>query len=168
MLHPPRGIVPTTRVMRPIVRTRSRWFLVLVALLLLPLGGKGAPVSNQTGGSSNRSNPLGVGMVALIAVPERYDGRLVRTIGFLCVEFEGNALYLHEEDYRHGLTENSFALRLSKSQSQQFKHLSLKYVLIEGTVDAKGLEHGDEWSGAIGNITRLEAWPVDRGRPPHQ
>jgi len=101
-------------------------------------------------------------MVALVAVPERYDGKFVRTHGFLSIEFEGDALYLHEEDYRHGLTKNSLALRLSKSQRQQFKSLSLKYVVIEGTVYARGLEQTDMWSGALGNITRLEIWPVVR------
>lgn len=77
-------------------------------------------------------------MVALIAAPESYEGKFVRTHGFLCIEFEGDALYLHEEDYRHGFTKNSFALRLSKLQREQFKGLSLKYALIEGTVYAMG------------------------------
>jgi len=107
-------------------------------------------------------------MVALIAAPENYEGKSVRTHGFLCIELEGDALYLHEEDYRHGLTKNSFALRLAKSQRQRFKSLSLKYVLIEGTVYANGLERTDRWSGAIGNITRLEVWPIQRGHVPHQ
>jgi len=127
-----------------------------------------APSARQTGGSFDSAKPVDVGMVALSAVPERYDGKFVRTHGFLCIEFEGDALYLHEEDYRHGLTKNSLALRLSKSQREQFKALSLKYVLVEGTVYAKGMEQTDMWSGAIGNITRLEFWPVDRGPNPHQ
>ena len=76
-------------------------------------------------------------MVALIAAPNSYEGKFIRTHGFLCLEFEGDAVYLREEDYRHGLTKNSFALRLSKQQ-EQFKSLSLKYVLIEGTEYAKG------------------------------
>ena len=108
------------------------------------------------------------GMVALLAMPEKYEGRTVRTLGFLCVEFEGDALYLHEEDYRYGLVKDSFALRLSESQRREFKKLSLRYVLIEGTVYANGLERTDMWSGAIGKITRLEAWPVDRGPSLHQ
>jgi len=101
-------------------------------------------------------------MVALIATPVKFDGMLVRTLGFLRIEFEGDALYLHEEDYRHGILENSFALRLSESQRAQFKGADLKYVLIEGRVYAKGPESHDMWSGAIGDITRLEVWRADR------
>lgn len=107
-------------------------------------------------------------MVALVADPDRYDGKFVRTHGFLCIEFEGDAIYLHEEDYRRGLSKNSLALRLTKSQREKFKTLSLHYVVIEGTVYAKGLEQTDVWSGAIGNITRLELWPIDRGLRPRQ
>jgi hypothetical protein len=106
-------------------------------------------------------------MVALLAAPQRYEGKFVRTIGFACIEFEEEALYLHEEDYRHGLDKDSFALRLTDSQRKQFKGLSLKYVLIEGRVYANGPEHSD-WAGAIGNITRFEVWPADRGPTPHQ
>jgi hypothetical protein len=150
------------------VSRSSGWLIGLVAVYLSVLTGNAAPSPQQTGGSSGSPKPVDVGMVALTAVPERYDGTFVRTHGFLCIEFEGDALYLHEEDYRHGLTKNSLALRLSKSQREQFKALSLKYVLVEGTVYAKGLEQTDRWSGAIGNITRLEVWPIDRGRNPHQ
>lgn len=107
-------------------------------------------------------------MVALVAEPQRYDGKIIRTVGFLCIEFEGDAVYVHEEDFRRGLMKNSMALRLSKSQEQQFRHLTQTYAIIEGQVYANGLESGD-WAGAIGNITRLEMWPVDRGtaKPPH-
>lgn len=107
-------------------------------------------------------------MVALVAYPQRYNGRMIRTVGFVCIEFEGDAVYVHEEDFRHGLIKNSMALRLTKSQEKQFKPLSQMYAVIEGKVEANGLESGD-WAGAIGNITRLEAWPIDRGtaRPPH-
>jgi len=101
-------------------------------------------------------------MVALVANPQRYEGKIIRTVGFLCVEFEGNALYVHDADYRHGLSKNSMALRLSDSQSKQFKSLSLRYVIIEATVYANGLESTAEWAGALGNITRLEVWPIDR------
>jgi hypothetical protein len=154
--------------MRRTVHSRkSRWIVGLLALLLLFFAGYGSSSKGQTHKSSGSSEPINVGMVALLAMPERYEGKFIRIHGFLCVEFEGDALYLHEEDYRYGLTKDSFALRLTDSQRKQFKSMSLKYVLIEGRVYANGPEQDDS-GGAIGNITRLEAWPVDRGPTPHQ
>jgi hypothetical protein len=117
----------------------------------------------QTRGSGGESDPVDVSMVALLADPQRYDNKLVRVHGFLCVEFEGNALYLHEEDFKFGLTKNALALRFSDSQVKLFKGLSRRYVILEGVVHAQGYESSDLWTGSIGEMTRLEAWPFNRG-----
>lgn len=140
----------------------SSWIVSVLAFSLLFVANDASPSQEQTHISSASPGPVDLGMVALLAAPEKYESKVVRVIGFLCIEFEGDALYLHEEDYRYGLTKDSFALRLTDSQRKQFKNLNLKYVLIEGTVYANGPEL-DMWSGAIGNIVRFEAWPADRG-----
>lgn len=111
--------------------------------------------------------PVGVGMVALVANPQKYEGKVIRTVGFLLVEFESDALFVHEEDCRHGLTQNSMALRLSQAQRKQFKNLSGHYVIIEATVHANGPEAGAMWAGALGEITRVDAWQTDRGTAPY-
>jgi len=111
--------------------------------------------------SSTSSSPLNVGMVVLLSDPQKYDGKVIRTIGFMCFEYEGNALYLHQEDYRYGILKNALVLRVSPAQQKQFKSLSLKHVIIEGTLYANGPERWD-YGGAIGNITRLDIW---RPRP---
>ncbi len=108
---------------------------------------------------------IDIGMVALLASPEKYQGEVIRTIGFLCIEFEGDALYLHEEDYRYGLRGDSFALRLADSQRTRLKPESLGYVIIEATVEAHPPEG---FGGVLGNITRSDAWPVNRGPVPRK
>jgi hypothetical protein len=55
---------------------------------------------------STVNEPLDVSMIQLIARPDDFDGEYVRVIGFYRHEFEGNALYLHREDYEQGLTKN--------------------------------------------------------------
>jgi hypothetical protein len=99
-------------------------------------------------------------MIALLASPQLYNGKFIRTTGVLCIEFEGNALYLHEEDYRFSMTKNAVKLDLSKEQEERFKPLSLKHVLIEGMVevDKHSVETG-MYTGSLKNVTRLEAWP---------
>lgn len=137
-----------------------------LVIFLLILSGYSSSSQGQAQQHSDSAPPFSVGMVTLLANPQKYEGKVVRTIGFLCIEFEGDALYLHEEDYRHGLHKNSFALRLPESQQKKFKRSNLKYVVIEGTIYANGPEQTDMWSGAIGDITRLETWPVDRESAP--
>src|SRR5438552_1194973 len=90
-------------------------------LLLLPVGIGFS--QNSRSSDPDASEPLEVGMIALLASPERYEGQKIRTTGFLCIEFEGNALYLHQEDFRHRATKNAVELYLSKTQQQKFKGL---------------------------------------------
>lgn len=127
---------------------RSLYLLALI--ILLPVGS-----AHSSGAASDRPKPTDVGMVSLLANPQQYDNKVIRTIGFACLEYEGNALYLHEEDYRYQNYKNALALRVAEAQRKQFKSLSLKHVLIEGTMYANGPENS-EYAGAIGNITRLE------------
>jgi hypothetical protein len=58
--------------------------------------------------------PTDVTLVQLIANPEKFDGRLIRVIGFLRLEFEGDVLYLHREDFEKQLTENGLWLNAGK------------------------------------------------------
>ena len=154
--------------MKQTAHSERRWVATSIVLALLSLTGKAISPQQQSTQITTASTVTDVSMIALLASPQQYEGRLVRTSGFLCIEFEGDALYLHKEDYRYGLTKNSFRLRLSKLQREQFKNLSSHYVLIEGTVYANGPETTDIWSGALGMISRLENWPIDRGAKPHK
>lgn len=133
---------------------KFRWFIVFAVMPLLLLLGSGA----STRVVAADSKPLDVGMVALLANPDQLDGKLIRTHGFVFIQPDSDAIYLHEEDYRYGLTKNAFALDLSEAQRKQFKKLSLQYVLIEGTVHSKSPDAAYSYSGTIVDITRLEAW----------
>ena len=143
----------------------SRRSLCLLALLiLLPVGS-----ARSSRAASDRPKPIDVGMVSLLANSQEYDNKVIRTIGFACLEYEGNAIYLHEEDYRYQNYKNALALRVAEGQLKQFKSLSLKHVIVEGTMYANGLENS-EYAGAIGNITRFEYWRPrgDIPAPPEQ
>ena len=137
--------------------TASRLIICLLGLIAVLATVHPSIHAGKARGSAAVSQPIDVGMVALLASPQKYSGKIVRTVGFMCLEIEGNALYLHEEDYRYRDTENALELKLSKAQQEQFKSLSLRHVLIEGTilVDSAGTS---TYGASIGNITRLEYW----------
>lgn len=52
--------------------------------------------------------PISVSLVQLIANPKIYHGKFVRVVGFVSVRFEGKAVYLHEDDYRHGIQKMAY------------------------------------------------------------
>jgi hypothetical protein len=99
-----------------------------------------------------------VSMIQLIANPERYDGSPIRLIAFLNLEFEGNALYLHREDYEKSLSANAIWISLTDQQENSSKKLSGGYVLVEGTFRAKERGHMGMFAGSVERITRIQSW----------
>jgi hypothetical protein len=75
--------------------------------------------------------------------------------GYLNVKHEADALFLHEEDCRYGMTNNAIRLVLRSEQSKQFKPLSGKYVMIEGTF-AGDDSHTGWFSRHIVDVTRVQ------------
>jgi len=120
-------------------------FATLVACIV-------AAVTNARAGDEM---PQDVSIVQLLATPEKFDGKLVRVIGFLCLAFEGDAVYLHREDFDHALTQNALWVDVPEKCDEG---LSRKYVLLEGTFDAGDHGHMGLFGGAIRKITRMSPW----------
>jgi hypothetical protein len=112
------------------------------------------------------AEPINVSMIQLIADPQRFDGQTIRVIGFMRLEFEGNAVYLHREDYERSVLQNGVWIELTDSQLKTSAKLNNGYVIIEGTFSAKERGQLGIWSGSIQKISRLGSWSVDRRRRP--
>lgn len=102
--------------------------------------------------------PVDVSLVQLIANPKGHDGQIVRVIGFVRLEFEGNAIYLHQEDYRHGISKNGLWIDVSDDIRKKSADYDQKYVLIEGTFSARDKGHMGMFSGSIQKISRFQLW----------
>jgi len=103
----------------------------------------------------NTQQPDIVSIVKLIANPREYDSKYIRVIGYVSLEFEGTAVYLHQDDYKYGITKNAIWLDIAKSDRNPYMASDQKYALIEGTFDAKGYGHQGLFSGTIKSIKRL-------------
>lgn len=104
-----------------------------------------------------------VSVIQLISTPELFNGQDVRVTGFLHLEFEGDAIYVHRNDFDHAIAKNSLAIELSDAQARTWGKLNDHYVIIEGrfSSDAKG--HLGSRSGSLQKLTRLSDWSVNRG-----
>ncbi len=108
-------------------------------------------------GSLGAAQPDDVSLLRLIAMPQQFDGKFVRVIGFLRLEFEGTVLYLHEEDYKHGLFKNAVWVNYPFN-TPAAKAIDKKYVIMEGIFDAKNHGHMGLSSGELHTITRADLW----------
>ena len=94
-----------------------------------------------------------VSLIQLIANPNDYDGKFVSVIGFVSLEFEGKAVYLHQDDYKHGIWKNGLWIDVTDDILRKRRTFDQKYVLVEGMFNAKGKGHLGLWSGTIETIT---------------
>ncbi|MFB9245123.1 hypothetical protein IV454_22240 [Massilia antarctica] len=99
-----------------------------------------------------------VSMIQLIANPQQFDGKSIRLIAYLNLEFEGNALYLHREDFDKALSSNAVWISLDDNQVRTSKKLSGGYVLVEGIFSAKERGHFGMFSGSVQQVTRIQSW----------
>ena len=111
-----------------------------------------------------RHDAVGVSIIQLISSPERYAKKPVRVVGYLNIEFEGNALDLHEEDFAHGLSQNGLWIDAKPEIIVVLKKLSGRYVLIEGVFDATNRGHMSMRSGAVSDVYRATEWPFNRDK----
>jgi len=139
-------------------RTYRRALVLTVMTMMVLIALSAAPIS--------RAQNNAVSIVQLIANPEKYDGKVVQVTGFLRLEFEGNAIYLHEDDYRHGITKNGLMVVRNLKVDEKADKFDLHYVVLEGTFDAGN--HGNMGlnSGTITNITFAALCPTRK--PDHR
>jgi len=116
-------------------------------------------------GWATAEQPRDVSMVQLIADPARFDGQAIRLIGYLHLQFEGDAVYLHQEDFRRAIIQNSIAISLTETQRRAAGKLNKGYVLVEGKFRAGAAGHLALWQGGVEDVSRMSAWMVDRTRP---
>ncbi len=139
----------------------------LLMTLIIPLvftvnSGMGQMVGYNPSNSADR-HAVDVSMIQLIANPQAYDGKKVRLIGFLRLGFEGDAIYLHKEDYEHGISSNGLWIDVPREMTKdQQQIVNTQYAICEAVFRASGHGHMDMFSGELTNVTRLEAWSFKR------
>ena len=124
---------------------------------------------SQTKGDTTGTKPvkpldLGIyentSLIKLIATPEKFDGKTIQVIGYMHLEFEGDAIYLHKEDYENSLAENAFWVSFSRKLKKEKNVMAYsdKYVVIIGTFKLNDKGHMGLFGGTLENIVRLDAW----------
>jgi len=99
-------------------------------------------------------------LISIIANPEKYNNKRVQVIGYLNLDFEGNAIYLHKEDYLKHISQNGLWVEFSKNlvKKVNLKLLNNNYVILLGTFRAEKFGHLGLFGGTIEDIVRIGKW----------
>lgn len=95
-------------------------------------------------------------MISLIANADKYNGKRVIVNGFVHIEFEGNMIYLSENDFKNDLTKNALWIDITREQmkSPMIPQCQNKYGFIKGIFDMNNKGHYNMNSGAITKIIK--------------
>ena len=93
-------------------------------------------------------------LIQLIARPLDHKGKVVSVVGFCRLEFEGTALYLHEEDFERMITKNAIWLKIGWPVPEQWRNLSDEYCRVEAVFET-GMGHFARFSGTLTAIRKL-------------
>lgn len=130
---------------------------VAVALVSWAVVGGGLRTARA---SAADDRPVAVSLIRLIADPAAFDGKRVQVFGYVRVEHEGTAVYLHRDDCEHMLTKNGLWLAANDAAPGGSREAAVndRYALVEGRFNAGMKGHLGLWSGSIEAISRLEPW----------
>lgn len=112
----------------------------------------------ETLAQDNSVESTPVSLIQLIANPSEYHEKSIRVIGYCCLEFEGDVLYLHREDFEQGITKNAVWITVEGLKSKRRFDLNNRYVIVEGIFDSQDKGHLELFSGCIKEIKRIEKW----------
>ncbi len=99
-----------------------------------------------------------VSLIRLIASPEQFQGKRVRVIGYCRMEHEGNAIYIHSDFAKYGVTRNALWLEPSAEMKTNEGKIDQCYILVEATFDIRNQGHQRLFSGTLSEITRFRVW----------
>ena len=151
---------------------RSGVLGILMVMAATPAVAQAAPsaVRQVMSGRCQPLTSLPVSLIQLIATPEHFDRKCVQVMGYLHLEFEGNGLFLNEDDFRHGITFN--ALWVDASDTRLFDEtVNDTFAILAGEFRAKQHGHLGMFAGTLTDMTRVDPIrsrrrPYDRGVEP--
>jgi len=100
---------------------------------------------------NSNEKTVSTSIIKLISNPEQFNNKPIRIIGFLHLEFEGNAIFLHKEDFENRNNQNAFYLILpSKLEEQIIKEkANNSYISLTGIYKMNQHGHLGLWPGEI-------------------
>jgi hypothetical protein len=131
------------------------------------LYGSAAIIATLLAGCSADQDARTDSLVAVLANPSAYEGRVISIRGFVNLEKNGDAIYLSADDYRWSITANAIWLHMPHCASRAGESVGQGYMTVVGNFTAKLHGPANGWVGEIDNINlcRLIEGVADDPRP---
>ena len=97
-----------------------------------------------------------VSLIQLIAGPASFDSKRVVVTGYVMLEAQNTAIYLHESDAVYAISRNAVWLDVPLGDESHRVQFHRRYVRVEGTFSARRRGHLDAFSGSLQDISRFD------------
>ena len=97
-----------------------------------------------------------VSLVQLIASPEKFDGKSVIIEGVINLEFEGNAVYMTKEHWKHSGYSFGIWLEADDKLARGWRWANGLYCVLKGTFKADDRGHMGLWMGSLTDVLILD------------
>ena len=143
-------IVSHEKSVKDILRRMKPNLSFCLAAILLLVSGR-VSIAQAATDSNDATHAAPVSIVTLLAQSASHKTQRVQVSGFMVLDFEGERLYLHEEDYQIGLSMNSLYLALSPAQKEQYKAMDKHYVTLEAFFHGRRSPE-DDFAGELWDV----------------
>lgn len=111
-------------------------------------------VGNNVYSQNTTDKIISTSIIKLISNPEEFHNKRIRIVGYLKMEFEGNSIYLHKDDYESRNYQNAFWISLTDDLKKEIiaDESNETYVSLVGTFKMDEHGHRGLWPGEIRNI----------------
>lgn len=90
-----------------------------------------------------------VSLMQLIVTPEKYAGKTIEVVGFVCFGFESDVIAFHKEDAEVSNEANSLWLTIKDDDANKFSKFSNSYARVIGAFHPEQKGHMGMYPGAI-------------------
>lgn len=136
------------------IKTHNQLYMALFGIFLAFLL---RPAFSGTGSTNSIKEPLPahVSMIELLGQPAKFNGRRVVTEGVFEFGLSQSSLFASRDWYKNGILKDALVLRLNPTSSNvaNFVAISGKYVVVEGTFNAKDCGELCQYTGAMVDIS---------------
>lgn len=125
-------------------------YLAIILLSAMQIGATSVPREVQIVRPEEKLEATTISIVAILANPDKFDGKILSTAGYLTLDHEGTALYLDKESSIASIHSNAiwieFQRRFSPDERQE---LGERYVTVTGILRANKHGYGNSFSGTL-------------------
>ena len=147
----PKSFLESEKAMRHVTTSLSLDVLLLLVLIGSSASCKSVSQPLTENAIQRLMGTPAVPMVRVLAMPDKFDGGWIKLAGLLVIEREHTALYMHSDDAKYGMHENSVWVEFADSvfldakrwlkgipaTGDELRDLNRRFVVLGGVVDSK-------------------------------